>query len=140
LSNDGGLRQLFQRHLRTWHWQSVETFSTGQGVPDLNYCVMGIEGWIELKRAEANAVSITPEQVGWAERRLRAGGRVFLAVRQQTTQGPRKGPASDVLWLFRGSSTRLVKEYGLMGATPLGRWENGPTQWQWTVVEKYLTT
>lgn len=101
---------------------------------------MGIEGWIELKRAEANAVDITPEQVGWAERRLRAGGRVFLAVRQQSTAGPRKGPARDVLWLFRGSATRLVKEHGLAGATPLGQWVGGPAAWQWTVVEKYLTT
>jgi hypothetical protein len=135
---DGGLRQLFQRRFTTWHWQSIESWSTGRGVPDLNYCAAGYEGWIELKKAEANAVTITAEQVGWAERRMRAGGHVFLAVRQMHAPGPRS-PLRDALWLYHASALRHVKEGGLTSTPPLGYWPDGPAKWDWAAIQTILT-
>ena len=46
---DGNLRQLEMRYIRDCHWQSVETWSTGQGVPDVNGCIDGVEFWVENK-------------------------------------------------------------------------------------------
>lgn len=58
------------------------------GVPDVNYCVDGCEGHIELKfRRDPPVRDTTPvfgskglreSQVAWIGRRLRAGGRVFI--------------------------------------------------------------
>jgi len=135
---DGGLRGLFSKHLVGWHCQAIETGGTGLGIPDLNYCRSGVEGWIEMKQTEALAVDISPNQVAWAERRLRAGGRVFLAVRRTTTAGPRKGPATDALLLFPGAVMRAIHLGGIMAAEPLLRCEGPPSKWDWQAVMGYL--
>src|SRR5262245_12716207 len=83
---DGGLRALLVRNLPRVHFQSVETWSTGQGVPDLNYCVDGSEGWIELKKSDGWVVDFEPQQIAWLERRARAGGRVFVFVSRAETE------------------------------------------------------
>src|SRR5580765_135563 len=101
---DGNLRSIFQTYIPQFHWQAVETWSTGQGVPDCNFCGKGIEGWIENKRTAAWKVDMLPEQVGWIERRLRAGGRVFIAVRRKHFGGIKKGKPEDELWLFNGGA------------------------------------
>jgi hypothetical protein len=138
MTTDGGLRQLFRKHIPGADWQSVETWSTGQGVPDLNYCLDGVEGWIELKQTDANVVDIRPEQIAWAERRTRAGGRVLLAVRRKHGGGPRKGPPVDELWMFNAQQMRSVQTTGLrtMGALIIGM--GGPTQWSWSNVMKLM--
>jgi hypothetical protein len=136
--SDGGLRQLFQGAMSTVHWQSIETWSTGKGVPDLNGCSMGIEFWIELKLASANAVVIAPEQVAWAERRLRSRGRVFLAVRRKASDGKRR-PGYDELWLFHGSTTRTIMMQGLSSAPPLCVTRGGPAKWDWAKIFSELT-
>jgi hypothetical protein len=139
MAQDGGLRKLFQQHIPAAHWQPIETWSTGQGVPDLNGCLDGIEFWIELKLTTAYAVSIRPHQIAWAERRLRAGGRVFLAVRRKADAGPRKGQAIDELWLFPGSAMRLVSSYGLLGNYASSLMQGGgPARWPWAAIESFL--
>lgn len=131
---DGGLRQLFRRHLPGCHWQSIESWSTGQGVPDANYCFPpGIEGWVEFKSAKANKVVISPGQVAWAEQRHRAGGRVTLAVRLRARKGAR-----DALYLYEGASFRGVYLKGLV-TPPLARWEGGPGAWVWHHIRAVLT-
>lgn len=128
MSTDGSLRQLYRKHLPMIDWQPVETWSTGRGVPDVNFCVNGIEGWIENKITSGWKVKVRPEQVGWAERRTRAGGRVFIAVRA-------KGPERDELWLLRAGAARLLVEGARLTALPseavLGRWLGGPARWDW---------
>ena len=117
---DGGLRQLFQKHLSEVHWQAIESWGTGIGIPDLNGCISGVEFWIELKQAKANKVKISPGQVAWIERRLRAGGHVYVAVRKDTE-----------LHLFHGGDIRSLYIDGLRGAESLGTWGNGPAGWKW---------
>jgi len=72
---NGGLRQLFRAKLPGFDWVSIESGSTGGGIPDSNYCVRtnditGIEGWIEHKQTDGWAVTLRPEQVGWIARRV----------------------------------------------------------------------
>src|SRR5215213_7651185 len=95
--SDGGLGKLIPDHLPQVHFQRIETGGTGRGVPDLNGCWGGTEFWIENKHTAGWCVprdKMRAEQVGWLERRARAGGRVFLAVRQT-------GRRRDDLWLLR---------------------------------------
>ena len=59
------------------------------GMPDVNYCIEGAEGWVEIKSApriparEATPVlkhKLSVEQQNWALKHLRAGGRLFYWV------------------------------------------------------------
>lgn len=139
MSTDGGLRKLFQDHLPEAQWQSVETWSTGQGVPDMEYCFKGgLSGWIENKKTEANAVGMRSEQIGWIERRVRMGGRAFVAVRRRFAGGARR-VACDELWLFHGRDARALYLGGLTAAKPLLCCVNGPARWDWEAVKKVIT-
>jgi hypothetical protein len=136
---DAGLRKIFADNLRSAQWQSVETWSTGSGTPDAEYCFPGgFQGWVEYKRTAATAVRIASEQVAWAERRARMGGRIFLAVRKLCPAGPRRKPA-DELFLYLGRDIRKVYEEGL-AVVPLDRWPGGPARWDWAQVQHYLTS
>jgi hypothetical protein len=137
--SDGNLRQIFQKHLPDVHWQGVETWSTGQGVPDMNGCLNGVEFWIENKLTSGWAVNFETGQIAWAERRIRAGGRVFLAVRRKAPAGPRKGDAADELWLFHGSYMREVSMEGIKAPRQYRCWEGGPAHWDWVEIGRILT-
>jgi hypothetical protein len=139
---DGGLRQLLRQNIPRAHWVPIETGGTGRGIPDMNYCLDGAEGWIEGKQTSGWTVDLRPEQVAWLERRARAGGRVLIAVRRVCAPGPRRVGA-DELWLLRGSQARMAKTLGLRGATPegellLGVWSGGPARWDWDEVCAHL--
>jgi len=146
---DGGLRQLFRAKLPGFDWVSIESGSTGGGIPDSNYCVRtnditGIEGWIEHKQTDGWAVTLRPEQVGWIARRVRCGGRVWVAVRRRTVGGPRQGEAADQLWLLHGRHAVAAKATGLRGpwATPgtVHTWHGGPAAWDWRAIAAVLVT
>ena len=140
---DGDLRSIFRKKLPHFHHVSVETGSTGRGIPDMEYCYNGQSGWVEFKRTGGWTVDLRPEQVAWLLRRSRAGGRCFVAVRRQTLAGPRKGPPADELWLLRGSAAAELKLGGLKKAPPnavVGLWENGPAKWDWAAIERALLT
>lgn len=143
MTTDGGLRKIFQQHLPEFHWQSVETWSTGQGVPDVNYCYDAKEGWIEFKQTENFSVDISPHQVAWIERRTRAGGRVFIAVRRKHEGGPRKGEATDELWLFFGAVARVLLRNSLTSIPLISRvlmTPGGPNRWNWPGIGQKLLT
>jgi hypothetical protein len=125
---DGNLRKLFRSNLKGFDMIAVETGSTDGGVPDLNYCKDGIEGWVEMKRVEHWRVAIRPAQVGWAERRIAHGGRVFMAVRKERNQ----------LWLFRGEVIRALLDTRVDEVPSLGFWFGGPSKWDWTAIEQLL--
>lgn len=50
----------------------VESHATSPGIPDVNYCVKGVEGWIELKQFPK--IDIKTSQVRWFRERVKAGG------------------------------------------------------------------
>lgn len=140
---DGGLRRIIMDNLYRVHCQPVETGLISMGVPDLNFCADGVEGWIECKQTEGWAVTLEPEQISWLTRRARNGGRVFVAVRRWHTGGPRKGPPVDELWLLRGEYAPDLRSLGLQWTLStrgplLGRWSRG--QWDWDDFRHLLIT
>ena len=136
---DGGLSTHFQSHIPEAHWQRVETGMTGAGVPDLNGCWHGIEVWLELKLTAIWAVDISAFQVSWAERRIRHGGRVYVAVRREHPKTKRT-EAVDELYLFHGREARYLMDGGILKATPSGYWPGGPALWNWASVRKIIFT
>lgn len=62
------------------HSQRIEN-TAGSGVPDINCCWNGIEIWIECKMREP---LLRPFQWAWINRRVRAGGNVFVIVERET--------------------------------------------------------
>jgi hypothetical protein len=129
MSRDGNLRPLFARHMPRAHWVSVETWSTGQGVPDTEYCFPGgRSGWIEFKAATGWKVNLSPHQVAWIERRVRAGGRAFIAVRK-----------GNELFVYPGSEARILFLSGMKNLAASVSCAGGPTRWDWEAVEKVLT-
>ncbi len=162
---DGGLRSEFRKHLPLFDWLSVETGLTALGVPDSNYCTLpraelmrdgfakghaleadrqgitrrGVEGWIEHKQTKGHAVTLEPEQVGWILRRVRNGGRVWIAVRQRADAGPRR-EARDVLWLIPGRDAKVAKVEGLVDRQGWLWTPGGPARWDWRAVAQVLTS
>lgn len=139
MSTDGGLRQLEMKYITGAHFQSIETWSTGQGVPDVNVCIGGVESWIENKQTRFNVLNISSQQIAWIERRIRNGGRVFIAVRRHTLAGPRKGKSVDELIVFAGRDVRLLAQFGVAGAAPILRSIGGPAKWDWSRFRVTLT-
>jgi hypothetical protein len=128
---DGGLRKLFHKNL-PGHWQAIETGGVGVGIPDSNFCIDKVEGWVEFKQTEGWKVRIAPHQVAWIERRHRNGGRVFIAVRRK----------KDELWLFRPLAGRRLLMKGLNKVEKsllVGFWAGGPAEWPWDKIKEILT-
>jgi len=77
--------RLKQKFSHAGHWQRIED-GINRGIPDVNYCIRGVEGWIELKEIANWPRRVnTPvvfrwekEQRFWARRRGKAGGLVWL--------------------------------------------------------------
>jgi hypothetical protein len=128
--SDGELRTIFRRHLRGFDFVAVETGATAGGVPDLNFCKNGVEGWCEMKACMHWRATIRPAQVGWTERRMRCGGRVFVAVRR----------AYEELWMFHGSQIRALKTERVDAVPNLGHWTGGTAKWDWPEIERILLT
>jgi len=137
MARDGGLRPLFAERIKGAHWCAIETWSTGSGVPDCNVCFKGTETWIEFKVTATNAVRISTEQIGWIERRIRAGGRVLVIVRYKCLAGLRR-QARDELWIFQGAYVRTLALGGISAAVPLDHWAGGPRGWDWDAIEMIL--
>lgn len=60
------------------HIDKIETMGVANGRPDLNYCIDGEMGDLELKVLTRAGCKIRPSQKQWARKRLAAGGRFFL--------------------------------------------------------------
>lgn len=129
---DSRLRTIFQRRLPDIVWQPIET-PIARGIPDTNGILAGIEFWIEFKKAYGWRVRISPEQIAWTERRVRAGGRVFIAVRREAT-----GDSDEQLFLFAGSQVRQLATGSFEHLIPLGRWWGRPQKWDWAAIRACL--
>lgn len=135
---DDGLRSLLHQNLPSFHWVAVETGFTMKGVPDSNACSDGVEFWVESKSCKSGwKPRIDPFQVSWHERRLRMGGRTFVAVRRRVAK-----EGCDDLILFHGSRIRSLLEYGMRDAPPLLRCPGRrPSDWDWkSIADTLLNT
>lgn len=129
MKTDGGLRGIFSTHLPDFQWNAIESWSTGIGIPDAEYCSPdGRTGWIEFKKTEGWAVRFKPGQIAWHERRARQKGRSFIAIRRKSTE----------LWLSPGSAVRELATRGLRESVPLGKWLRGPAYWDWPAIRELL--
>lgn len=79
----GTLKLYTQRH---GHFERIENL-VGIGRPDVNYCIQGVEGNIELKQLKdwpkrpdtvVEVRHFTPQQRLWIRDRVRARGRVYV--------------------------------------------------------------
>lgn len=60
----------------------------GTGTPDLNYCIDGVEGWIEMKSAterfKPNSKllkhKLSQDQMNWFLKQRNAGGRAYILI------------------------------------------------------------
>lgn len=126
MKQDGGLRRTFVQHLsqKKFHCLPIETGFVSPGVPDLNYCKRGIEGWIEMKRAVRDRVKIRAAQVAWIEYRIDHGGRVFVAVVD-----------GDRLSMFHGLSIRQLVDQKVSAVAHIAQWRGN---WDWASIEQIL--
>lgn len=63
----------------TGHWTFIESKDVSPGIPDLNFCVNSIDGWIELKYGtDKNPPTLRPTQCAWFRRRAGVGGNCWL--------------------------------------------------------------
>jgi hypothetical protein len=120
-------------------WQPIETGIIAGGVPDTNACHEGVEWWIEYKATGTGRVVLRPLQVAWISRRMRAGGRVWVAVRHQHGGGVRRGLPVDELLLVPGQHVLALAQQGLVPGLVAARWPGGPGNWHWPGVLACLT-
>lgn len=66
------VKKLFKDIGASAHVSWIESHATALGAPDLNYCVDGVEGWLELKASPD--VDIRASQVAWMKERINSGG------------------------------------------------------------------
>ena len=125
---DGGLRPLFRKHVPGF-WTSIESGSTGAGIPDAHVIFPNsVCCWVEFKLIKANAVTLRPHQTAWILRYCRSGGRAFIIVRQKET-----------LYIFDGCTAAELARAGLKGAAPLLVTTGGPSRWDWVTATTILS-
>lgn len=133
---DDGLRKEMHSHLRSFHWQAIESALTAKGIPDTNACGSSIEFWIEFKSIRGGwRTKVDPFQVAWMERRLRSGGRAFVAIRRRIAQ---VRVNCDEFYLFHGSEIRKIMLDGIERVEPLVFCQGGPSRWDWETIERAL--
>jgi Holliday junction resolvase len=125
MPSESDFRRLFRKFLPQVHWATVESRATESGIPDINGCIAGSEFWLECKLTKAYAVVMRPMQIAWILRRVRHGGKVFIAVRKKNSK-------VDELYLIDGAYVKTLHEKGLHGIEPIGI--DGPKSWSWSVV------
>lgn len=66
----------------------MEAPEQGTGCPDLNYCLRGVEGWLELKYCRDPKIGfhLRPTQHRWLTRRVEAGGNCWILAEYETPE------------------------------------------------------
>lgn len=82
---------------RGGHAVNVEPGITNPGMPDVNWCLAGIEGNIELKYGflEGAAPTIRPNQIVWFRERIKAKGLPMFGYYLE-------GEVGDLVLIFQG--------------------------------------
>lgn len=60
------------------HFSRVESHETSSGIPDVDYCIRGIENHVELKFGKNKRPKIRGTQTRWFRHRVKAGGHPYL--------------------------------------------------------------
>ncbi len=136
---DGGLRRHFHQRLERVHLQAMELGVMGSGCPDTNGCADGTEFWIEYKHtASEGVVPLEPQQIGWILRRMRAGGRVFVATWVEHDGGARRGEAVSRLHMHEGWDAPVLRSDGVLAAPPVLVQDGRPQDWDWGEIRDTL--
>lgn len=75
------------------HASNVESGLTSAGIPDIDYCICGTNGHVELKHyrktkpVHCNAPDIKPSQIKWMRNRIAAGEMPLLFSLLKTEEG-----------------------------------------------------
>ena len=88
MAAESALWRLLRASVLPGHWVRVEN-RVQRGTPDVNYCVSGVEGWLELKSVDNWPIRggvllikhFTIQQRLWLRERCLAGGRAALLLR-----------------------------------------------------------
>lgn len=83
MNNEAGLWQKFSALVGPLaHLTRIESHATSIGQPDVNYCIDGIEGNVELKYTNSSkkGIILRPSQHQWFRKRVKAGGRPWVLV------------------------------------------------------------
>lgn len=82
MSNETALRKYASSKMMG-HVVQIESHATAVGVPDTNYCISGVEGWVEMKYTrDTDKIKVRPAQWLWFRKRLQAGNnRIFFLLR-----------------------------------------------------------
>lgn len=104
------LHKILNQLMPDAHWQRIESWQIGAGIPDRNGCYKGVEVWIECKVVQGKKINLSPLQINWIEKRTRAGGCVFILAWHKKT-GPRLNVNELIVW--GGHEVREVKEHGI---------------------------
>jgi hypothetical protein len=133
---DGGLRALFRKNITAAMWTSLESPTTGKGIPDSHFIFPGgHEGMVEYKKIRGWAMPKSETwtfQIAWHMRYARFGGRSFVAIKRKDKE----------LWLVPGGLAKRLDERGLVGIwdrsdTGVRMWSD---PWQWDHVAHELKT
>jgi hypothetical protein len=98
------------------HFERVEN-AFGSGMPDVNYCVSGTEGWLELKarprwpKNPTDHVALdhyTDQQRRWCKTRCRAKGNVWWMLKCDTEHVLLRGDAAALLYDGKHIVTKAV--------------------------------
>lgn len=84
--------KILKKHLPTWkdRFERVENIA-GAGNPDINYCIDGVEGWIEMKSPiekgkidsklfTGNNHKLLQSQKNWFLKQKNAGGKGYILI------------------------------------------------------------
>ena len=83
----------------------IESHSTSIGFPDLEFCIKGCQGTLELKavRTVGDRVLSRASQLGWNRRRLKAGGKPLMLLWVEDI---------DNFYLLRGCDVLDIHDHG----------------------------
>ena len=91
------------------------------GMPDVNFCVDGVEGWVELKHCNAipkragtplfGDEGLRDSQIVWIYKRVKRGGRVWIVAQ-----------ADDILFIVHGKHARIFNEQTFDELVGLSEW------------------
>jgi len=81
-AKEAGLRKIIKGVTRQFpslcHLSWIESHATALGAPDVEYCVCGVEGWIELKAGPD--LDVRASQVTWMEEHVKSGGHPLFLI------------------------------------------------------------
>jgi hypothetical protein len=134
---DDGLRPLFFKHLKhNCQWTPIETGMIIEGIPDSEYCFEhNQQGWLEFKATSGWKPTFRPHQVAWIDKRVRMGGRVWIATRRRLAL-----KKIDDLYLTPGYLVKTLNAEGFNDSVLADTYcfTGGPRKWPWSIVRRCL--